>query len=108
MQRVLQVGRRWNYLTNEERLREIILFSLEQRMLGAFLSMRINTRLRDYGRQTQILVLTRVNGHKLKYRKFCLKIRNKNHHFFIVRMVEHENKFSVESLERLKTEVDMP
>lgn len=56
MQRAVQVGKRWKYLTNEERHREITLFSLEQRMLWAFLSMCINTRVGDYGGQTQTLV----------------------------------------------------
>lgn len=48
-QRAVKVGKRWKYLTYEERLREISLFSLEQRMLGAFLSMCINTRVGGYG-----------------------------------------------------------
>lgn len=38
-----------------------------------------------YGRQTQTLLSdrTRVSGHKLKYREFCLKVRNKNITFFL-------------------------
>lgn len=77
------------------------MFSLEQRMLG-LLSVCINTRGGDYGRQTQTLLSdrTRVSGHKLKYRQFCLKVRNKNiTFFFVLRMVEHENKLSGQAVD---------
>lgn len=99
----------------EERLREISLFNLEQRMLGTFLSTCIITKVETIEDRPRLFSVmptdrTRVNEHKLKYRKFCLKIRNKIITFFIVSMVEHKNKLSgqaVESLEILKTKVDM-
>lgn len=84
MQRAMEMGKRWKYLTYEERLREISLLSLEQRMLGVF-NIRVSIQsITEWGAMEDRPWLfpvmptdrIRVTGHKLKYRKFYWRIRN--------------------------------
>lgn len=102
------------HLTYRERLRELGLSSLQQKRLREVLISVYEYLIegsRGDGARLFSLVprgRPRGNGHKLKYKKFCLSIRLKK---ITVRMTEHwkrPHRGTVESprLEVLKTQVN--
>jgi len=111
--RATRMMRGVEHLSYDERLRELGLFSLKKRRLRGDLlnaSKYLKGRCQEDGAKPFSVVpsdRTRGNGHKLKQRKFCLKMR-KN---FTLRVMEHCNSVSREiaessSLKILKTHLD--
>jgi len=90
------------HLSYEERLDDLGLFSLEKRRLRGDL---INVyKYLKCGSQRDMANLfsevcgerTRGNGHKLEHNKFCISMQR---NFFIVRMMEHWNRLTRETMD---------
>jgi len=83
-------------LAYEEKLRELGLFSTENRRLRRYLikiCRHLKGRCKEGGARFFLLVpsdRTRGNGHKMKHKTFCLNIRK---HFLIVRVTEHWHRY---------------
>ncbi|KAK4817250.1 hypothetical protein QYF61_005463, partial [Mycteria americana] len=89
------------HLSHEERLRQVGLFSIENR--------KLKTDIIDIYKYMKGEDRTRGNEHELKHRRFHLNIRK---HFFTVRVTEHWHRLPREvvespSLEILKGYMDM-
>ncbi|KAK4824259.1 hypothetical protein QYF61_012525 [Mycteria americana] len=97
--RATKMIKRLEYLSYEEGLRELRLFSLEKRRLRWHL-----TNVYKYLKEGK-----RGNAHKRKYRRLCLNIRK---HIFTMRVTEHWHRFLREvvespSMEIFKSHMDM-
>jgi len=96
------------YLSYEDRLRELVLFSLEKRRLRGDLTAAFQYLKGAYRKDGEGLFTgvcsdrTRWNGSKLKKGRFRLNIRKK---FFTMRVVEHWNRLPREAVAAPSVEV---
>jgi len=106
--RAMKMSRGLEYLSYEDRLRELGLFSLEKRRLWGDLVAAFQYLKGTYRRGGERLFTrvcsdrTRRNGLKLKEGRFRLDIRKK---FFSMRVVKHWNRLSREAMTAPSLEV---
>ena len=113
--RITKMIRGLEYLSCEERLRELCFFSLEKRRLQGDLIVAFHYLKRAYKQEGEQLFTrvdsdkTRGNGFKPRQGRFSLDIRRK---FFTQSVVKHWNRLSKEvvdapSLEAFKARLDV-